>query len=84
MNRRGFLASCLALGAAPSIVRAESLMRMVRRESGILVPAWSPVGGNLTEFKFITLYKSIYVTPFPRQSNVETRYLSQGYEYLDD
>lgn len=28
MNRRGFLGSMLALGAAPAIVRAESLMRV--------------------------------------------------------
>ncbi len=28
MNRRGFLASCLALSAAPAIVRAESLMKL--------------------------------------------------------
>lgn len=29
MNRRGFLGSILALGAAPAIVRADSLMRIV-------------------------------------------------------
>lgn len=34
MNRRGFLSSILALGAAPAIVRAESLMKV----SGIIVP----------------------------------------------
>lgn len=32
MNRRGFLTSCLALGAAPAIVRADSLMRIVPRD----------------------------------------------------
>lgn len=31
MNRRGFLASCLALCAAPAIVRASSLMPIVVR-----------------------------------------------------
>lgn len=36
MNRRGFLASCLALAAAPAIVRADSLMRIVPRETLIL------------------------------------------------
>ena len=36
MNRRGFLTSCLALCAAPAIVRADSLMRIVPRETGIL------------------------------------------------
>lgn len=29
MNRRGFMGSILALGAAPAIVRADSLMRIV-------------------------------------------------------
>ncbi len=29
MDRRGFLGSILALGAAPAIVRAESLMRII-------------------------------------------------------
>lgn len=36
MNRRGFLQSCLALAAAPAIVRADSLMRIVPRDSGII------------------------------------------------
>lgn len=36
MNRRGFLASCLALGAAPAIVRADSLMRIMPVETEIL------------------------------------------------
>lgn len=37
MNRRGFLSSCLALAAAPAIVRADSLMRIVPREAGVLI-----------------------------------------------
>ena len=36
MNRRGFLSSILALGAAPAIVRADSLMRIVPREAGLV------------------------------------------------
>lgn len=36
MNRRGFLASCLALCAAPAIVRADSLMRVIPRETGVI------------------------------------------------
>lgn len=35
MNRRGFLSSILALGAAPAIVRADSLMRIVPRETTV-------------------------------------------------
>ena len=46
MNRRNFLASILALSAAPAIVRAQSLMRI----SGIIIPDTETVaaiaGGN--------------------------------------
>ena len=38
MNRRGFLSALLAAGAAPAIVRAESLMKIVVPEKKILVP----------------------------------------------
>jgi hypothetical protein len=37
MNRRGFLGSILALGAAPAIVRADSLMRIVPLETTVLM-----------------------------------------------
>lgn len=37
MDRRGFLASILAAGCAPAIVRADSLMRIVSRDT-ILLP----------------------------------------------
>lgn len=33
MNRRGFMGSILALGAAPAIVRADSLMRIIAPET---------------------------------------------------
>lgn len=36
MNRRSFLGAILAAGAAPAIVRADSLMRVVVRPSGVL------------------------------------------------
>lgn len=36
MNRRGFLSAILAAGAAPAIVRADSLMRVVPRETLVL------------------------------------------------
>jgi hypothetical protein len=35
-TRRGFLGSILALGVAPAIVRADSLMRIVPRETTII------------------------------------------------
>ena len=41
MNRRNFMQSILALGAAPAIVRAESIMRvkpLVATAGGLLVP----------------------------------------------
>lgn len=37
MNRRGFLGSILALGAAPAIVRADSLMRVIPLDTEIIV-----------------------------------------------
>jgi len=36
MNRRGFLQSILAIGAAPAIVRAESLMKLWVPPQGLL------------------------------------------------
>ena len=36
MNRRGFMGSILALGAAPAIVRADALMRVRPRNEAIL------------------------------------------------
>lgn len=38
MNRRNFLATCLALSAAPAIVRAESLMKLWVPPQGIILP----------------------------------------------
>lgn len=42
MNRRGFLGSILALGAAPAIVRADSLMRIVPMD-GVIVHRIPPM-----------------------------------------
>lgn len=38
MNRRGFLGACLAACAAPAIVRADSLMRIIPKETVIIIP----------------------------------------------
>jgi hypothetical protein len=35
-GRRGFLLQCLALAAAPAIVRADSLMRLVPRDALVM------------------------------------------------
>jgi hypothetical protein len=40
MNRRGFLGGILALGAAPAIVRADSLMRVIPLDAGVQTFAW--------------------------------------------
>lgn len=47
MNRRGFLGAMLAACAAPAIVRADSLMRIVPRET--LIAEWD--GSVLTSQK---------------------------------
>lgn len=36
MNRRGFLGACLAVCAAPAIVRADSLMRIIPKKTTLL------------------------------------------------
>lgn len=38
MNRRGFLTSILAAAAAPSIVRADSLMRIIVPSRELVIP----------------------------------------------
>jgi len=38
MNRRGFLGAIIAACAAPAIVRADSLMRIVPRDTTLLLP----------------------------------------------
>lgn len=52
MNRRAFLGLCLATGVAPAYVRAASMMKMVRRESGLLTPAADsdPTGSAIESF----------------------------------
>lgn len=55
MNRRGFLMGAggiLALGVAPAIVRADSLMRIVKPcelQGGIFIPMQSAVDAGLTD-----------------------------------
>jgi hypothetical protein len=46
MNRRGFLSSILALGAAPAIVRADSLMRIVPHDLVVLTDNFGWVSVN--------------------------------------
>lgn len=43
LSRRGFLGTVLALGAAPAIVRAGSLMPLwVQRHEWLVTPLWRP------------------------------------------
>lgn len=41
VGRRGFLGSILALGVAPAVVKAESLMRVVSRPAGAEWNGWA-------------------------------------------
>jgi hypothetical protein len=61
MNRRGFLASCLALGAAPAIVRADSLMRIVPVETTILPASWieQQIGARMVLVRELVAYQVI-------------------------
>ncbi len=45
-TRRGFLLGMLALGAAPAIVRAESLMRIWVPPQEVYIPKYPPGGFN--------------------------------------
>ena len=47
MNRRGFLGSILAACAAPAIVRADSLMRIVPRETEVITLAGDLIHGEI-------------------------------------
>lgn len=40
LTRRGFLKSCLALAAAPAIVRAENIMRIWTPPQDLALPSW--------------------------------------------
>ena len=55
MNRRGFMGSILALGVAPAIVRADSLMRIVPRDVGILRVRNPLFGGEVGRYNGVIL-----------------------------
>ena len=54
MNRRGFIGSILALGVAPAIVRADSLMRVVPRDLYVAEAPAVAVGNRLLTIDEIT------------------------------
>lgn len=60
MDRRGFLGSILALGAAPAIVRADSLMRIIPTDATLILQnamraAWATGG----EPEFILVHPTL-------------------------
>ena len=59
-TRRGFLTSCLAMCAAPAIVRADSLMRVVARDAVALCP-WEVEGARLIGMDFAVEGSSITI-----------------------
>lgn len=58
MNRRGFLSSILALAAAPAIVRADSLMRIVPVDTAILTYGWTEFPIDAVNRHAAELFKS--------------------------
>lgn len=65
LNRRSFIGSILALGAAPAIVRADSLMRIVPRDTvlwlhGRTFGADRPTIPNRW---YTVLTRAIYISP---------------------
>lgn len=68
MNRRGFLGSILALGAAPAIVKAESLMRIA-----------APAAEVFTWHQETVI---IDLTPFPRTEECNQAMIDQICERL--
>jgi len=68
-TRRSFLGSILALGAAPAIVRADALMRIVPRDAPLIVPEIGQIDG----FKLMV----IQVTAPTRKLNVRWRLLGE-------
>lgn len=66
MNRRGFLGSILALSAAPAIVRADSLMRIVPRDALVFHPValsldvgdTFSIAGITREFRVLSIHYS--------------------------
>jgi hypothetical protein len=59
VNRRGFIGSILALGAAPAIVRAESLMRLYVPKRYAFNPViWAPPAVGPIRFNHVFLYNA--------------------------
>lgn len=71
ITRRGFLGSILALGVAPAIVRADSLMRIVPRDTTIVQAAdlrWANVTARDT-----TILRSVWLESAWRDADMRYR-----------
>ena len=79
MNRRSFLTQCLALAAAPAIVRADSLMRIVPREAVVIVPTKAEIAAVYSKLYEFILHQEedriinnlLYGAPIPRINSLD-------------
>lgn len=78
-TRRSFLTQCLALAAAPAIVRADSLMRIVPREAVVIVPTKAEIAAVYSKlYEFILRQEEdriiknlLYGQPIPCRNSLE-------------
>lgn len=95
MNRRGFLATMLAAGAAPAIVRASSLMKLVVPSteeviaingftSGLgIIPNTFPLSIQMISAEMLRILKSNLESNLLLTSRVNRSYASQSYKIGD-
>ena len=85
MNRRGFLGSILALGVAPAIVRADSLMRVVPREMVMLTAGWDLGWSGRPSFTPYSHVQSVEILIFPvAHTEAEKRIIGDWIASRDD
>lgn len=60
MNRRGFMQMILVASAAPALVRADSLMKIIRPSQGLILPLG--VDGAVREVRMYDLNRDAFIT----------------------
>lgn len=75
MNRRGFMSSILALGAAPAIVRVNSLMRIVPRDRLVWFDDFD-IGRTIISPEGHLMNAIVYGSSFVLRSPGQVKYLS--------
>ena len=60
LTRRGFLGACLAMAAAPAIVRADSMMRIMNPTQGLILPL--AMTGAVREIRMYDVRRDSYLT----------------------